>query len=252
MRSHARVRARMPVRVRTAVLSWCAALAGTRPGARIAGALAAARTGSAMRDLADGLTTALRDRLDGPAGVREVCAALCEAMGERRGGRRVDLRFERFPDGIEVTGLWLEFQDFDLVIVEERAEAVQQLVILGHELWHMHAGHCGHHLTAATAAARALAGETGRREHALAMAARNGSHAADEREAEDFGHRLAADLRTWVAGPDDHGPADPADPMGRALQASLGYRGPRTARRPRTGDGPRPSPGPRPSHGPRK
>ena len=37
---------------------------------------------------------------------------------------------------------WLaKSADFDLVIVEDRAEDVQQLVILGHELWHLHAGH---------------------------------------------------------------------------------------------------------------
>lgn len=48
-------------------------------------------------------------------------------MSGRRGGRPVDLRFESFPDEIAVTGLWVEFQDFDLVIVEERAEAMQQL-----------------------------------------------------------------------------------------------------------------------------
>ena len=71
----------------------------------------------------------------------ELCRALCQEMSARRGGRPVELRFERFPDEIEVTGLWVEFQDFDLVIVEERAEEMQQLVILGHELWHLHAGH---------------------------------------------------------------------------------------------------------------
>ncbi|MPY63563.1 toxin-antitoxin system, toxin component family protein [Streptomyces spongiae] len=184
-----------------------------------------------MRDLAGELTAGLKARVEGvegPVGVRELCAALCEAMAERRGGRRVELRFERFPDDFEVTGLWLEFQDFDLVIVEERAEAVQQLVILGHELWHMHAGHCHHHVAGAVAA-RALAGQPGWREHALAVAARNGSHASDEREAEDFGHRLAADLRTWMAGSGDgeRAPADqaPADPVRKALQTYLGYGG---------------------------
>ncbi|MEW2402803.1 toxin-antitoxin system, toxin component family protein [Streptomyces sp. NPDC046862] len=202
----------------------------------MAAALAASRTGAGMRDLAADLTAGLQSRVQGPVGSRELCLALCEAMSERRGGRRVELRFERFPDEIEVTGLWLEFQDFDLVIVEERAEAVQQLVILGHELWHMHAGHCHHHVAGA-AAVRALAGEPGWREHALAVAARNGSHEADEREAEDFGHRLAADLRTWMAGsgPGDQGSGGqgpggqgPADPVRKALQTYLGYGGPRS------------------------
>ncbi|MPY54977.1 toxin-antitoxin system, toxin component family protein [Streptomyces acidicola] len=185
-----------------------------------------------MRDLAGELTAGLQARLEGPVGVRELCGALCEAMSERRGGRRVELRFERFPDEIEVTGLWLEFQDFDLVIVEERAEAVQQLVILGHELWHMHAGH-GHHHVAGAAAVRALTDEPGWREHALAVAARNGSHEADEREAEDFGHRLATNLRMWMACSEQDGHR-PDDPVGKALQTYLGYGGPQNGPRSRS------------------
>ncbi|MBA2811571.1 toxin-antitoxin system, toxin component family protein [Streptomyces sp. KM273126] len=199
---------------------------GTSAGARIAAALAASRAGAGMRDLAGELTAGLQARLEAPVGVRELCGALCEAMSERRGGRRVELRFERFPDEIEVTGLWLEFQDFDLVIVEERAEAVQQLVILGHELWHMHAGH-GHHHAAGATAVRALTDEPGWREHALAIAARNGSHEADEREAEDFGHRLATNLRMWMAGSEQDGHR-PDDPVGKALQTYLGYGGPQS------------------------
>lgn len=216
-------------RARGAAARTVAALVRTRAGARIAAALAASRTGAGMRDLAGELTAGLKARVEGPVGVRELCAALCEAMAERRGGRRVELRFERFPDDFEVTGLWLEFQDFDLVIVEERAEAVQQLVILGHELWHMHAGHYHHHV-AGTVAARALAGQPGWREHALAVAARNGSHASDEREAEDFGHQLAAGLRTWMAGA-GNGDRAAADPVRKALQTYLGYCGPQSGPR---------------------
>ncbi|MEV5309342.1 toxin-antitoxin system, toxin component family protein [Streptomyces sp. NPDC052610] len=197
------------------------------PGARqkagrIAAALRRARTGAAMRDLAAELHTALRDRPAPPADVRAVCRAVCEEMSARRDGRPVELRFERFPDELEVTGLWVEFQDFDLVIVEERAEALQQLVILGHELWHMHAGH-GHHHLGGTAAAHALAAEPGWRDIALTIAARNGSRERQEAEADDFGHRLATAFRPLVTG---GGGADaPLDPM----QRSLGYRGRRGA-----------------------
>ncbi|MFC9290418.1 toxin-antitoxin system, toxin component family protein, partial [Streptomyces sp. NPDC057052] len=110
-------------------------IAGVRTtAARITSALRRARTGPAMRHLAGELAAALRARPRTPAGVREIARALCEEMSALRGGRPVELRFERFPDEIEVTGLWVEFEDFDLVIVEERAEEVQQLVILGHEL----------------------------------------------------------------------------------------------------------------------
>ncbi|WEO97620.1 toxin-antitoxin system, toxin component family protein [Streptomyces sp. FXJ1.172] len=184
------------------------------------------RPGSTMRSLARDLATAVRARPDAPHGVRELCRALCEEMSALRGGRPLELRFERFPDELEVTGLWVEFADFDLVIVEERAESVQQLVILGHELWHLHAGHRHHDLAkdalagdalAGDAAARALAGAPGWREAALTVAARNGSREADEAEADDFGHRLATLFRGRLAG----ARAAPADPVQRAL----GYRG---------------------------
>ncbi|MEU0332979.1 toxin-antitoxin system, toxin component family protein [Streptomyces sp. NPDC006193] len=183
---------------------------------RLAARLRRSRPGTAMRSLAGELAAAVRARPEPPDGVRELCRALCEEMSALRGGRPVELRFERFPDEIEVTGLWVEFADFDLIIVEERAEALQQLVILGHELWHLHAGHRHHHLAGA-AAARALADTPGWREAALTVAARNGSREADEAEADDFGHRLATQFRCRLTGALD----TPLDPV----QRSLGYRG---------------------------
>ncbi|MEU2057490.1 toxin-antitoxin system, toxin component family protein [Streptomyces bungoensis] len=195
-------------------------IAGARQrAARLAGRLRRPRRGAAMRALAADLAAAVHARPTAPAGIRDLCRALCEEMTARRAGRPVRLRFERFPDEIEVSGLWVEFQDFDLVIVEERAEAVQQLVILGHELWHLHAGHRHHH-PAGAAAARALADEPRWPEAALTVAARNGSRAADEAEADDFGHRLATLFRSCLAG-GTPGPGAPLDPV----QRSLGYRG---------------------------
>lgn len=191
-----------------------------RAATRVTAALRRSRRGSAMRGLAAGLAAAVRAREQVPADVRSLCRALCEEMSARRGGRPVELRFERFPDEIEVTGLWVEFQDFDLVIVEERAEAVQQLVILGHELWHLHAGH-GHHHVAGTAAARALDRRPGWKSVALAVAARDGSRERDEAEADEFGHRLAAVFRTFADGTAPHAPDAALDPVRR----SMGYRG---------------------------
>ncbi|GAA2394075.1 toxin-antitoxin system, toxin component family protein [Streptomyces coeruleofuscus] len=188
--------------------------------ARVTAALRWSRRGSAMRGLAAGLAAAVRAREQAPADVRSLCRALCEEMSALRGGRPVELRFERFPDEIEVTGLWVEFQDFDLVIVEERAEAVQQLVILGHELWHLHAGH-GHHHAAGTAAARALDREPGWTSVALTVAARDGSRERDEAEADEFGHRLAAVFRTFADGTVPDEPDAALDPVRR----SMGYRG---------------------------
>jgi hypothetical protein len=235
------------------------AAAATGVLGRVRAALLPARSAAERRRLTAGLAKAVRARLDGPLGVRELGAALCAEMSARRGGRPVELRFERFPDEIEVTGLWMEFPDFDLVIVEERAAPVQQLVILGHELWHLHAGHSHHRVPGADAATFTLSGGPGWPGSALGVAARNGSHASAEQEAEDFGHRLATVLRPWVdtghggpTGPAPAGPspdtpapdgqapdtqapgapspaghADPADSVRQALQASLGYRGPR-------------------------
>jgi hypothetical protein len=193
-------------------------IAGARKrAARVASVLWRSRATSGMRDLAADLSAALRARPHPPSGVRELCRALCAEMIARRGGRPVELRFERFPDEIEVTGLWVEFQDFDLVIVEERAEAMQQLVILGHELWHMHAGH-GHHHLSASAAAHALADQPAWRDVALTVAARDGSRERDEAEADDFGHRLAAAVRPLLPGQGRDVPLGP-------VQRTLGYRG---------------------------
>ncbi|MFF7638897.1 toxin-antitoxin system, toxin component family protein [Streptomyces canus] len=185
-----------------------------RSAARIASALRRTRATSAMRDLVSHLTAAVRARPRPPADLPELCRALCQEMSARRGGRPVDLRFERFPDEIAVTGLWVEFEDFDLVIVEERAEEMQQLVILGHELWHLHARHAHHH----AAAANALAKRPGWDSVALTVAARDGSRAADEAEADDFGHRLAAAFRPFVSGRGCGARPD-------TVQRTLGYRG---------------------------
>lgn len=193
-------------------------LAGPRRrAARVAAALRRRRADAALRRLAADLAAAVHAQDRPFDDVREVCRALCAEMSTRRGGRPVELRFERFPDEIEVTGLWVEFQDFDLVIVEERAEAMQQLVVLGHELWHIHAGH-GHRHLLGTVAARALANEPGWKETALTVAARNGSREADEADADDFGHRLAAAVRPLLDGRDTDGAND-------LVQRSLGYRG---------------------------
>ncbi|WP_435231586.1 toxin-antitoxin system, toxin component family protein [Streptomyces althioticus] len=194
--------------------------AGARTRAeRLASALRRSRARAVLRRLAGDLATALRGRSGPLTDVRAACRVLCEEMSARRGGRPVVLRFERFPDEIEVTGLWVEFQDFDLVIVEERAEAMQQLVILGHELWHMHAGHRHH---SPTAAEQVLTADPPDWDAALAMAARDGSREAEEAEADEFGHRMAAAVRTLL---------DDRDADAAPLQRALGYRGRRGTHR---------------------
>ncbi|MFI6341216.1 toxin-antitoxin system, toxin component family protein [Streptomyces sp. NPDC050535] len=193
---------------------------------RLLAALGPDNAPSEMRCLAAELKRVLGQRIGTtPVGVRQLAEALCEEMSRRRAERPIQLRFERIPDEFEVTGLWIEFHDFDLVVIEERAEEVQQLVILGHELWHIQQGHRHRRVNATAAAVRTLADGTGWPEIALTVAARSGSHAADEAEAEEFGMRLASAFRRRLdprSGPE----RTPLDPVGRAIQASLGYRGP--------------------------
>ena len=98
-----------------------------------------------MRRLCGELVTELT--LPVPARPADLYAALCEAMSRRR-GRPVLFRTAAFPPGT-ASGLWLDMADQDLVVVEERTAPDHQLVILGHELWHMKAGHCGHHVAGA-------------------------------------------------------------------------------------------------------
>lgn len=150
----------------------------------------------------------------------------------RRRGRPVHFRTAAFPAGT-ASGLWLDLTDRDLVVVEERTAPDHQLVILGHELWHMKAGHHGHDVGGATVAARgadlADEGDPGGHLEELAetvrrVAARTRFDRADEKEAESFGLLLASKCRTWLTdsarrerGRRDH--------LAGRIEASLGYLG---------------------------
>ncbi|WP_320782883.1 toxin-antitoxin system, toxin component [Streptomyces sp. CRN 30] len=175
--------------------------------------------------------------LEVPAPPADLYAALCEAMSRRR-GRPVLFRTAAFPPGT-ASGLWLDMADRDLVVVEERTAPEHQLVILGHELWHMKAGHRGHVTEGVTAAARLLGGggedlrtpgdawyvdEDALRATVRAVAARSRFDLADEREAESFGLLLASKCRTRLAGASLRGPVQ-RDHLAGRIEASLGYPG---------------------------
>ncbi|GAA3210174.1 hypothetical protein GCM10020256_08050 [Streptomyces thermocoprophilus] len=113
--------------------------------------------------------------------------------------RPVRVRMSVFPPGT-ASGLWLDMADQDLVVVEERTAPEHQLVILGHELWHMQAGHGGHHVDGATVAARLLDETSDLAATVRAVAARTRFDLAEERDAERFGLLLASKCRTWLAG----------------------------------------------------
>jgi len=161
--------------------------------------------------------------LTAPAEPGDLYAALCEGMSRRR-GRPVRFRTASFPPGT-ASGLWLDMAEQDLVVIEERTAPDHQLVILGHELWHMSAGHHGRHVGGAAVAARLLSDDADLRATVLKVAARTGFDLADEKEAESFGLLLASRCRGWLTGSAPRGTVRREGLAGR-IEASLGYRGP--------------------------
>lgn len=181
--------------------------------------------GREMRRLCGELVAELT--LPVPARPADLYGALCAAMSRRR-GRPVQFRMAAFPPGT-ASGLWLDMADRDLVVIEERTAPAHQLVILGHELWHMKAGHRGHHVAGAGVATRLLGDDPD--EEALTatvmkVAARTRFDLADEKEAEAFGLLLASKCRTWLAGSSLRGPVQ-RDHLAGRIEASLGYLGPK-------------------------
>ena len=174
-----------------------------------------------MRRLCGELVSELT--LPAPAPPEDLYGALCGAMSRRR-GRPVRFRTAAFPAGT-ASGLWLDMTDQDLVVIEERTAPDHQLVILGHELWHMKAGHCGHHVEGARVAARLLSDDADLRDAVRKVAARSRFELAEEQQAESFGLLLASRCRTWLAGSGVRGPVRRNHLAGR-IEASLGYLGP--------------------------
>ncbi|MCW5254207.1 MULTISPECIES: toxin-antitoxin system, toxin component [unclassified Streptomyces] len=179
-----------------------------------------------MRRLCGELVTELT--LSAPESPVDLYGSLCATMSRRR-GRPVRFRMAAFPPGT-ASGLWLDMADQDLVVVEERTAPDHQLVILGHELWHMTAGHHGGIVGATPVTHRLLAGGGGPvdeetlRATVRAVAARSRFDLADEREAESFGLLLASKCRTWMAGSTPPG-AVRRDHLAARIEASLGYPG---------------------------
>ncbi|GGW24135.1 hypothetical protein GCM10010381_03800 [Streptomyces xantholiticus] len=161
--------------------------------------------------------------LPAPAEPAELYSALCKGMSKHR-GRPVRHRMASFPPGT-ASGLWLDMADQDLVVIEERTAPDHQLVILGHELWHMKAGHCSHHVEGAAVAARLLCDEADLQATVLKVAARTHFDQVEENEAESFGLLLGSKCRAWLAGSNGRGPVRRDGVAGR-IEASLGYRGP--------------------------
>ncbi|NBM16603.1 toxin-antitoxin system, toxin component [Streptomyces sp. GC420] len=158
-----------------------------------------------------------------PAEPAALYTALCDGMSRRR-GRPVRYRTAAFPPGT-ASGLWLDMNEQDLIVIEERTAPDHQLVILGHELWHMKAGHCTHHVDGAGVAARLLSDEADLRATVLKVAARTTFDQDEENQAERFGLLLASKCRAWLAGSALRGPVR-RDGLAGRIETSLGYRGP--------------------------
>lgn len=158
-----------------------------------------------MRSLLSDLTKEAGELLAVPAEPQELMHALCAVMA-RQIGKPVKLRLRAFPDSTKASGLTLYLEKHILVIVEERTRPEHQLIILGHELWHVKNGDCGHHGTQIAAAARRFGSEEDASwEELLKIAARSDSHAdhdaKSETRAEEFGLLVGIRFRSWMVGP---------------------------------------------------
>ncbi|MFD9379785.1 toxin-antitoxin system, toxin component [Streptomyces sp. NPDC059999] len=175
-----------------------------------------------MRKLCKALTTSLD--VESTAEPRALFRALCDNMSALRGGRPILLRFERFPPELTTSGLWLNMEDYDIVVVEKHTTPDHQLVILGHELWHMRAGHGSVHGLGPAAAARSLPGNPDLTY--ATVAARSHYEDADEMEAERFGLLLGDRCRGWLASPGTAAGAARRDDVAGRIGNALGGRGP--------------------------
>ncbi|MFH9977668.1 toxin [Streptomyces sp. NPDC017179] len=164
-----------------------------------------------MRRLADALIDPIQVPV--PADPEVLLAALVDSVSAWR-GRRVVVRREVFPPHT-ASGLWLEGETQDVVVVDRRAAVWHQIVIFCHEVWHM-----SRRQSDADAAPAA--------DPPRPVAARTDFSLADEQEADRFGMLMGRRLRTWLDAPADplgaEGPEHGQDLAGR-IGAALNYRG---------------------------
>ncbi|UQI49703.1 hypothetical protein M1P56_35540 (plasmid) [Streptomyces sp. HU2014] len=175
-----------------------------------------------MRRLCAELLSGLN--LPGPVHPDALFTALCAGMS-RRHDRPVSHRLVSFPAGT-VSGLWVATDAQHLVLCEKDTAPDHQLVILGHELWHLEEHHRADPALSTAEAAPLLAPGT---THAALrrLAARTAFCDHDETAAETFGSLLGSRARKWLA-QEAHDSLHQAPVSGlvQRLEASLGPQHP--------------------------
>ncbi|MFJ3894336.1 MULTISPECIES: toxin [unclassified Streptomyces] len=175
------------------------------------------RTKKEMRRFAAALIDPMRVPV--PAEPEALFDALVDSVTRWR-GREVVVRREVFPPHT-ASGLWLEGDTHDVIVIDKRAAAWHQIVIFCHEVWHMH-----------QRTAQPVSSPDGSPQP---VAARTDFSLADEQEADRFGMLMSGRLRPWLeaAATADpaHGPAvgddDGQDGLAGRIGAALNYRGTR-------------------------
>nr|WP_107055881.1 toxin [Streptomyces griseus] len=150
-------------------------------------------------------------RVPVPADPEALFDALVDSVSRWR-GREVVVRREVFPPHT-ASGLWLEGEAHDIVVVDRRAAAWHQIVIFCHEVWHMHQQGADSP-TAATHDGSPVP-----------VAARTDFSLADEQEADRFGMLMSGRLRPWLEA--DATAGDGAQDIAGRIGAALNYRGTR-------------------------
>ncbi|QLJ00692.1 toxin-antitoxin system, toxin component [Streptomyces sp. NEAU-sy36] len=195
----------------------------------------------AMRRLGSRLFAAL----DVPGGDDTLLPAVGRAVTQVR-GRPVRLHAVAFPPEL-ASGLWIDRAGQDVIAYERNTDLDHQLVIIGHEVWHMFEGHCGSLTAHGPAASRALgdgmpdalrdlvagvcdeggdgsAATPGERMDLgfhIALRADDPAVVRQEEEAEFFGYRFATGVREALA--EARSLADPERLEGR-IRVSLVHR----------------------------
>ncbi|MET9366772.1 toxin-antitoxin system, toxin component [Streptomyces griseoflavus] len=196
------------------------------------------RPSRAMRKLSTELVRHLRP----PTDHGDLIAGIGRALSLVR-GRPVRLREAAFPPAT-ASGVWVDRTDRDLIVYEQNTGPEHQIVIIGHEAWHMFQGHGSPGTDLRPTAARATdsapaealtafvatVSEAARtdlppdrhRDAALHYAARtDGDGIRQELEAEHFGFRFATDVRAALDEARTAG--DPRHLTGR-IHASMAHR----------------------------